>query len=80
MPWGWGGVSFGWRNHTIIVNNRPWERTWVNRDRAAIRMQVRQGRELLGLRLGWSGMSCASTGLRSVEETAEETEGGSVGS
>jgi hypothetical protein len=33
VPWGWGGVSFGWRNHTIIVNNRPWERTWVNRDR-----------------------------------------------
>ena len=31
LPWGWGGVSFGWRNHTIIVNNRPWERTWVNR-------------------------------------------------
>jgi Protein of unknown function (DUF3300) len=31
VPWGWGGVSFGWRAHTIIVNNRPWERTWVNR-------------------------------------------------
>lgn len=31
LPWGWGGVSFGWRAHTIIVNNRPWERTWVNR-------------------------------------------------
>jgi len=30
-PWGWGGVSFGWRSHAIIVNNRPWERTWVNR-------------------------------------------------
>jgi hypothetical protein len=30
-PWGWGGVSFGWRTHAIIVNNRPWERTWVNR-------------------------------------------------
>jgi hypothetical protein len=30
-PWGWGGISFGWRNHAIIVNNRPWERTWVNR-------------------------------------------------
>jgi len=33
LPWGWGGASFGWRNHSIIVNNRPWERTWVNRDR-----------------------------------------------
>jgi hypothetical protein len=31
-PWGWGGVAFGWRNHAIIVNNRPWERTWVNRN------------------------------------------------
>jgi hypothetical protein len=30
-PWGWGGVSLGWRTHAIIVNNRPWERTWVNR-------------------------------------------------
>jgi hypothetical protein len=32
-PWGWGGVSLGWRNHAIIINNRPWERGWVNRDR-----------------------------------------------
>ena len=31
VPWGWGGISFGWRAHSIIVNNRPWERTWVNR-------------------------------------------------
>ena len=30
-PWGWGAVSFGWRSHAIFVNNRPWERTWVNR-------------------------------------------------
>jgi hypothetical protein len=30
-PFGWGGISFGWRAHTIIVSNRPWERTWVNR-------------------------------------------------
>jgi hypothetical protein len=30
-PWGWGGISFGWRSHAIIVNNRPWERSWVNR-------------------------------------------------
>jgi hypothetical protein len=32
-PWGWGATSFGWRNHAIIINNRPWERAWVNRDR-----------------------------------------------
>ncbi|HTA45135.1 MAG TPA: DUF3300 domain-containing protein [Bryobacteraceae bacterium] len=31
VPWGWGGVSFGWRAHTIIVGGRPWDRTWVNR-------------------------------------------------
>jgi hypothetical protein len=31
LPWGWGGVSFGWRAHSIVINNRPWERTWVNR-------------------------------------------------
>jgi hypothetical protein len=30
-PFGWGAISFGWRTHSIIVNNRPWERTWVNR-------------------------------------------------
>jgi hypothetical protein len=30
-PFGWGAISFGWRAHTIIVNNRPWDRTWVNR-------------------------------------------------
>ncbi len=33
VPWGWGGISFGWRAHSIIVNNRPWERTWINQDR-----------------------------------------------
>jgi hypothetical protein len=31
VPWGWGGISFGWRAHSIIVNNRPWDRTWMNR-------------------------------------------------
>lgn len=30
-PWGWSGSRLGWREHRIIVNNRPWERTWVNR-------------------------------------------------
>jgi hypothetical protein len=30
-PWGWGGVSFGWRTHDIIVGGHPWVRTWTNR-------------------------------------------------
>ena len=30
-PWGWGGVGFGWREHTILIDHHPWERTWVNR-------------------------------------------------
>jgi len=30
-PWGWGGVGFGWREHTILVDHHPWARTWVNR-------------------------------------------------
>jgi hypothetical protein len=41
-PWGWGGVAFGWREHTIIVNNRPWERTWENRE--AYRHEYSAGR------------------------------------
>jgi hypothetical protein len=30
-PWGWGFTSFNWGAHALIVNNRPWGRTWVNR-------------------------------------------------
>jgi hypothetical protein len=30
-PWGWGFTSFNWGAHAVIVNNRPWGRTWVNR-------------------------------------------------
>jgi hypothetical protein len=30
-PWGWGGVGFGWRTHTILIDRQPWARTWVNR-------------------------------------------------
>jgi hypothetical protein len=30
-PWGWGGVGFGWHEHTILVDHRPWVRTWNNR-------------------------------------------------
>jgi hypothetical protein len=28
---GWGGVAFGWRTHDILINNRPWGRTFANR-------------------------------------------------
>jgi hypothetical protein len=30
-PWGWGNPGFGWRQHTIVIDNRPWGRTWANR-------------------------------------------------
>lgn len=30
-PWGWGVNRFAWNTHTVIVNDRPWARTWVNR-------------------------------------------------
>ena len=30
-PWGWGHAGFGWREHTILIDNRPWARTWDNR-------------------------------------------------
>lgn len=30
-PWGWGATRIGWSTHVLIVNNRPWGRTWVNR-------------------------------------------------
>jgi len=31
LPWGWGGVGFGWREHVILVDHRPWVRSWNNR-------------------------------------------------
>lgn len=33
-PWGWydGGARFFWDRHVVILNNRPWERTFVNRN------------------------------------------------
>jgi len=31
VPFGWGGVGFGWREHTILVDRRPWARSWNNR-------------------------------------------------
>jgi hypothetical protein len=30
-PWGWGHAGFGWREHAILIDNRPWVRTWANR-------------------------------------------------
>lgn len=30
-PWGWGGVGFGWRDHSILVDRRPFVRTWATR-------------------------------------------------
>jgi hypothetical protein len=30
-PWGWGYNRFGWSNHTVVVNNAAWNRTYVNR-------------------------------------------------
>jgi hypothetical protein len=30
-PWGWGGTGFGWREHNILIDNRPWVRSWSNR-------------------------------------------------
>jgi Protein of unknown function (DUF3300) len=30
-PWGWGATRFVWNTHVVVVNGRPWERTWVNR-------------------------------------------------
>jgi len=32
-PFGWAGPVLGWRSHEIVIDHRPWERTWVNRDR-----------------------------------------------
>jgi hypothetical protein len=32
-PFGWSGPGFGWRTHDILIDHRPWARTWANRDR-----------------------------------------------
>ena len=29
--WGWAGPGFGWRTHEILIDHRPWVRTYVNR-------------------------------------------------
>jgi hypothetical protein len=30
-PFGWAGPALGWRTHDILIDHRPWTRTWVNR-------------------------------------------------
>jgi hypothetical protein len=30
-PFGWAHPYLGWREHAIIIDNRPWVRTWSNR-------------------------------------------------
>jgi len=35
LPFGWRGPYFDWRAHNIIIDNRPWGRTWVNRQEYA---------------------------------------------
>jgi hypothetical protein len=29
-PWGWGRSGFGWTNHTVLLDGRPWARTRAN--------------------------------------------------
>ena len=29
--WGWHGAGFGWGAHTILIDHRPWGRTFYNR-------------------------------------------------
>lgn len=31
VPWGWHANRVVWAQHTVIINNAPWGRTWVNR-------------------------------------------------
>jgi len=30
-PWGWGVNRFAWNTRTVVINDRPWGRTWANR-------------------------------------------------
>jgi hypothetical protein len=30
-PWGWGAAGFGWHEHTILIDHRPWVRSWSTR-------------------------------------------------
>jgi hypothetical protein len=31
-PWGWGYNRFDWGRHVVVINNSPWNRTFVNRN------------------------------------------------
>ncbi|HLH19017.1 MAG TPA: DUF3300 domain-containing protein [Bryobacteraceae bacterium] len=35
VPFGWRAPAFNWGAHAVIIDNRPWERGWVNRERYA---------------------------------------------
>ena len=41
-PWGWGSNRVEWTNRTVIVNNRPWERTYTNRETYSHPSEVRR--------------------------------------
>jgi Protein of unknown function (DUF3300) len=30
-PWGWGYNRIAWDRRVVVINNTPWQRTWVNR-------------------------------------------------
>jgi hypothetical protein len=30
--WGWSANRFDWAEHRVIINDAPWQRTWVNRE------------------------------------------------
>jgi len=32
LPFGWVGAGIGWREHNLIIDRRPWVRTWANHD------------------------------------------------
>ena len=31
VRYGWGGAGFGWRSHLLLIDRRPWGRTFANR-------------------------------------------------
>jgi len=35
LPFGWRRPEFDWQRHNIIIDQRPWGRTWVNRQEYA---------------------------------------------
>ena len=43
QPWGWGYSRFDWGRRTVIINNAPWGRTWVNRGAYVHPYTIRRG-------------------------------------